>query len=295
MQSELRDILKKLKAGGWVFDRSTGGHNIFKHDVKIGTIVVPGHWSGDRRLFKKILCDIKNGTKFERSQIASTASPTPTKEPIMSSISIETKERVMETMRHKANPPPAPTLPFVVKKGPPRGRTGKAKMKFSDEMILAAAEIFEKGGAITKSARELRCSGNTAKNCLIEFFGKEAFDKLQSMTPKERRKASRANAKAARAPADLAPAMEKILVGVMAQPAVAQEPLSIDMDDQSHKPAQAFLASAVAEGRCSEPPFHLSDIRTMNATVVGGVATVEITMKMNSPSFQTLCKWADGK
>jgi predicted RNA binding protein YcfA (HicA-like mRNA interferase family) len=286
MQSELRDILKKLKAGGWVYDRSTGGHNIFKHETKIGTIVVPGHWSGDRRLFKKILCDIKNGTKFERLHAASTALQAPTKEPVMSSISAATKENVMKAMSQKANPPPAPTLPFVVAKGPPRGRTGKAKMKFSDEMTLAAAAIFEEGGTLTKSARALRCSGNTAKKCLIEFFGEEAFDKLQSMTPKERRKAVREKAKAARVFSAMAPAMDKIISTALAQPTPAVEP---------PKPAQAFLASAVAEGRCSEPPFHLSDIRTMNATVVGGVATVEITMKMNSPSFQTLCKWADSK
>ena len=87
----------------------------------------------------------------------------------MSSISIETKERVMETMRHKANPPPAPTLPFVVTKGSPRGRTGGKKMKFSDEQVLSAATIFEEGGAVVKAARSLRCSGPTAKKCLIEI------------------------------------------------------------------------------------------------------------------------------
>jgi predicted RNA binding protein YcfA (HicA-like mRNA interferase family) len=287
MQSELRDILKKLKAGGWVFDRSTGGHNIFKHDVKIGTIVVPGHWSGDRRLFKKILCDIKNGTKFERLHTASTASPTPTKEPVVSSISAATKENVMKAMSQKANPPSAPTLPFAVAKGPPRGRTGKARMKFSDEQILSAATIFEEGGTIVKAARALRCSGPTAKHCLVAFFGEEQFNRLQNMTPKERRKATKEKAKAARTFAAAAPAMEKILVGVMAPPVEAPEP---------PKPAQAFpSAAAVAEARRIEPPFHLSDIRTMNATIVAGVASVELTMNMNSPSFQTLCKWAQGK
>ena len=35
------DLIKQLRADGWVHERTRGSHHLFKHPVKPGSIVVP--------------------------------------------------------------------------------------------------------------------------------------------------------------------------------------------------------------------------------------------------------------
>jgi predicted RNA binding protein YcfA (HicA-like mRNA interferase family) len=35
------DIIKELKAAGWVLDRIRGSHHVFKHPTRPGIVVVP--------------------------------------------------------------------------------------------------------------------------------------------------------------------------------------------------------------------------------------------------------------
>jgi predicted RNA binding protein YcfA (HicA-like mRNA interferase family) len=35
------DIIRQLKAAGWVLDRIRGSHHVFKHPNRLGRIVVP--------------------------------------------------------------------------------------------------------------------------------------------------------------------------------------------------------------------------------------------------------------
>jgi predicted RNA binding protein YcfA (HicA-like mRNA interferase family) len=35
------DIIKELKAAGWVLDRIRGSHHVFKHATRAGIVVVP--------------------------------------------------------------------------------------------------------------------------------------------------------------------------------------------------------------------------------------------------------------
>ena len=41
--AKVRDIVARIEADGWYLDRMRGSHRIFKHRVKMGTVVVPGH------------------------------------------------------------------------------------------------------------------------------------------------------------------------------------------------------------------------------------------------------------
>jgi len=40
---KVRDVLRRLRADGWVLARQTGSHRQFKHPQKPGTVTVPGH------------------------------------------------------------------------------------------------------------------------------------------------------------------------------------------------------------------------------------------------------------
>jgi predicted RNA binding protein YcfA (HicA-like mRNA interferase family) len=42
MPTKFRDLVKMLKADGWVLDHATGSHYIYKHPTK-GTVTVPYH------------------------------------------------------------------------------------------------------------------------------------------------------------------------------------------------------------------------------------------------------------
>jgi len=35
------DLIRRLRAGGWVHERTLGSHHLFKHPVKQGIVVVP--------------------------------------------------------------------------------------------------------------------------------------------------------------------------------------------------------------------------------------------------------------
>ena len=45
--AKVRDIIALIEADGWYVDRIRGSHRIFKHRVKLGTLVVPGHPGDD--------------------------------------------------------------------------------------------------------------------------------------------------------------------------------------------------------------------------------------------------------
>ena len=44
---KVRDILKKLRADGWVIVRQKGSHRQLQHPTKPGTVTVPGKPSAD--------------------------------------------------------------------------------------------------------------------------------------------------------------------------------------------------------------------------------------------------------
>lgn len=35
------DLIRELKAGGWILDRTRGSHHVFKHSAKPGVVVIP--------------------------------------------------------------------------------------------------------------------------------------------------------------------------------------------------------------------------------------------------------------
>lgn len=43
MPTKFRELAKILKAEGWVLDRATGSHHIYKHPTKEGHVSVPYH------------------------------------------------------------------------------------------------------------------------------------------------------------------------------------------------------------------------------------------------------------
>jgi predicted RNA binding protein YcfA (HicA-like mRNA interferase family) len=40
---KVRDLLKLLKADGWIVDRTRGSHRQLTHPVKLGVVTVSGH------------------------------------------------------------------------------------------------------------------------------------------------------------------------------------------------------------------------------------------------------------
>jgi predicted RNA binding protein YcfA (HicA-like mRNA interferase family) len=49
-KGKVRDILKILRADGWLYDYSTGGHDHYSHPAKQGKVTVPGKPSMDLRV-----------------------------------------------------------------------------------------------------------------------------------------------------------------------------------------------------------------------------------------------------
>jgi len=47
--TKVRDIIAEVEADGWVLDRTTGSHRIFKHPTKRGIAVIPGHPNTDQQ------------------------------------------------------------------------------------------------------------------------------------------------------------------------------------------------------------------------------------------------------
>lgn len=67
---ELQDEVAKL---GWVLDRISGSHYIYKHPVHKGTLVIPYPPSGKELnyyLVKKIMRDAKRGPRFSTGECA---------------------------------------------------------------------------------------------------------------------------------------------------------------------------------------------------------------------------------
>lgn len=44
-----KEAVKLVQKDGWVFERQTGSHKIFKHPIKKGTVVIPDHGKEDIR------------------------------------------------------------------------------------------------------------------------------------------------------------------------------------------------------------------------------------------------------
>ncbi|MBP3710202.1 MAG: type II toxin-antitoxin system HicA family toxin [Treponema sp.] len=63
-----RQVIKILKKNGWVLDRISGSHHIFKKPGKSRSVAVPVHGNDDMGMFAKILlkeADIDPETKKE--------------------------------------------------------------------------------------------------------------------------------------------------------------------------------------------------------------------------------------
>lgn len=45
-----KDAIKLVQKSGWVFERQTGSHKIFKHPTKKGIVVIPDHGKDDIRI-----------------------------------------------------------------------------------------------------------------------------------------------------------------------------------------------------------------------------------------------------
>lgn len=296
MSSVRQQVMQRLKSEGWIHARTKGSHSIFRHRDKKSVISVPNDGKATNpRVFTAILCQLKNGTKFERMDLANkpkgaTMETQQTSKP--QTLSPQTKKLVLETMNQKAQEPKPPTLPFpaavqtsakapVTAKGKPRGRTGAVPMKFSDEQILAAAATVEEGGTIMKAARQLRCSGPTAKKCLIKLFGAEAFNTLLNTPPKLRRKAAREREKLATkqtvsAPSSPAPSPEKPKFPVGTPPAT---PNMVDIPVRLPGSQQ----------------FSIGDITDVKFEASYGEAIVTLRLPVNSATFRLFCDWAPAK
>ena len=44
---KVREAIRIVEQDGWQFDRRNGSHRIFKHPVKPGNVVIPGHPGDD--------------------------------------------------------------------------------------------------------------------------------------------------------------------------------------------------------------------------------------------------------
>ena len=43
MRMTFKEIEKRIKADGWVYDHSRGSHYYYKHPTKKGTVTIPHH------------------------------------------------------------------------------------------------------------------------------------------------------------------------------------------------------------------------------------------------------------
>ena len=52
-----KEIIRLIQKDGWMFERQTGSHKIFKHPTKKGIVVVPEHGKEDIKMgtFNSIL------------------------------------------------------------------------------------------------------------------------------------------------------------------------------------------------------------------------------------------------
>ena len=46
---KVRDVIKVVEADGWIRVRTKGSHRVYKHPVKPGHVVIPGHPGDDMR------------------------------------------------------------------------------------------------------------------------------------------------------------------------------------------------------------------------------------------------------
>jgi len=68
MQSQMREFLTKLKVEGWVLDRTSGGHQIYKNPERKDSVVVPGH-KPSMWILKRLESQLRNGSKFQRREL----------------------------------------------------------------------------------------------------------------------------------------------------------------------------------------------------------------------------------
>jgi predicted RNA binding protein YcfA (HicA-like mRNA interferase family) len=40
---KVRDVIRRIQADGWYFERQRGSHRIYSHPQKPGTVIVAGH------------------------------------------------------------------------------------------------------------------------------------------------------------------------------------------------------------------------------------------------------------
>lgn len=45
-----KEVIKLIQKDGWVFERQTGSHKIFKHPTKKRIVVIPDHGKDDIRI-----------------------------------------------------------------------------------------------------------------------------------------------------------------------------------------------------------------------------------------------------
>lgn len=45
-----KEVIKIIAKDGWVLERQSGSHKIFKHPKKKGIVVVPEHGKGDMKI-----------------------------------------------------------------------------------------------------------------------------------------------------------------------------------------------------------------------------------------------------
>lgn len=57
------DIIRELKADGWVLDRVRGSHHVFKHPDRVGLVVVP---HPKRDLGTGLITAIRNQAQLRR-------------------------------------------------------------------------------------------------------------------------------------------------------------------------------------------------------------------------------------
>ena len=54
---KVRDIIRRIEAGGWYRIKAKGGHRQYKHSVKRGRVTVPGQMNAelDKKTLKSIM------------------------------------------------------------------------------------------------------------------------------------------------------------------------------------------------------------------------------------------------
>lgn len=257
VNSPREQVISKLKQDGWFLARQSGSHLIYKKLGNVNTISVPQDSRGfGVRVYKKILCDLKNGSKFERRELKGAtlqAQPVPTTKTPM-----PPPKPVSEPRTAPAHAPPPAAMT-----SPPKKR-GKPELQFADEKILEAVAAFEDGATLDKVSVVLRCSSQTTKKQLAKFYGEERFAGLLAAPISDRKPKAAAY-------------FPSVPVGVPKPLGTLKTPLP--------------LIPTLHPKLYDPPGVVLSDILNMKAEVKNGVAYVELEMEMGSPTFLLLCKW----